>query len=315
MDYPKSVPSVGLVNGKFVDEDPAAGNPGSLIPSAWGNSITDEVLNVIKGAGDVPDEASFDQLLQAIRKLAGGAVGSARNVRMSVNAASATAILTADEVVVSTALGGRSFRLANLNRTINLTTTGAGGMDTGAAPATGWVAIYAIYNPTTALSALLAVNVTSALAPEVYGGANMPAGYTASALLTVLGTNGSGQFKVASVRDRRVTIPQTQLFTTQSAQPVPGTLINIASIVPRNARRISGNLTVTCSASALLSIAMDADQQLSGRVLISAGVGINQPAGISFSDFPLLTAQTIYITTNSSAGTPTYTGYVTEYEI
>ncbi len=56
MDFPKSVPSVGLVDGKFVDEDPTAGTPGSLIPSAWGNSITLEMLNVIQAAGLAPSE-------------------------------------------------------------------------------------------------------------------------------------------------------------------------------------------------------------------------------------------------------------------
>ncbi|PGR44779.1 phage tail protein, partial [Bacillus cereus] len=40
MDYPKSVPSVGLVDGRFVDENPVAGTPGSLIPAVWGNSVT-----------------------------------------------------------------------------------------------------------------------------------------------------------------------------------------------------------------------------------------------------------------------------------
>jgi len=69
MDYPKSVPSVGLVNGKFVDENPVAGTPGSLIPAIWGNSVTDELLGVIKGAGVTPDEVDLGQLLLAVRRI------------------------------------------------------------------------------------------------------------------------------------------------------------------------------------------------------------------------------------------------------
>lgn len=70
MDYPKSVPSVGLVNGKFVNEDAVEGFPGSLIPAAWGNSVTDELLNVVKSAGLEPNETDATQLLQAMKKSA-----------------------------------------------------------------------------------------------------------------------------------------------------------------------------------------------------------------------------------------------------
>jgi hypothetical protein len=69
MDYPKSIPGVGLVNGGFVDENPLAGSPGSLIPADWGNSVTQEILNAIKAAGLTPDEAKTDQLATAIAAL------------------------------------------------------------------------------------------------------------------------------------------------------------------------------------------------------------------------------------------------------
>ncbi len=69
MDYPKSVPGSGLVNGKFVDEDAIAGTPGSLIPASWGNSVTQEILSAITAAGLSPDEQQTDQLAQAIRQL------------------------------------------------------------------------------------------------------------------------------------------------------------------------------------------------------------------------------------------------------
>lgn len=74
MDYPKSVPSVGLVNGKFVDEDIGAGTTGSLIPSKWGNAVTDEILNVIAAAELTPDEENNGQLLAAVSSLIDEAV-------------------------------------------------------------------------------------------------------------------------------------------------------------------------------------------------------------------------------------------------
>lgn len=67
MDFPISAPGVGLVGGKFVDEDPLLGTPGSLIPSQWGNAVTEEILNVISAAGLAPDEESNNQLIAAVR--------------------------------------------------------------------------------------------------------------------------------------------------------------------------------------------------------------------------------------------------------
>ncbi|WP_143218557.1 phage tail protein [Achromobacter xylosoxidans] len=74
MDYPKSVPGVGLVAGRFVNEDPIAGRAGSLIPAEWGNAVTDELLAVIRGAEFSPSEADNTQLLYAIRTLIANAV-------------------------------------------------------------------------------------------------------------------------------------------------------------------------------------------------------------------------------------------------
>lgn len=70
MDYPKSVPNVGLVGGQFVDENASTGQVGSLIPSSWGNSVTQEILNVIKAAGLAPSEVDLSQLLKAVQVIA-----------------------------------------------------------------------------------------------------------------------------------------------------------------------------------------------------------------------------------------------------
>ena len=70
MDYPKSVQGVGLVDGKFVNENTATGQVGSLIPAEWSNSVTDEILNVIRSAGLSPNERAVNQLSLAIKQLA-----------------------------------------------------------------------------------------------------------------------------------------------------------------------------------------------------------------------------------------------------
>ncbi|MEW9901652.1 phage tail protein [Pseudomonas putida] len=70
MDYPKSLPNAGLVSGKFVDEDPVAGTPGSLIPADWANALMDELLGIISAAGLSPDEADHTQLVRAIQSMA-----------------------------------------------------------------------------------------------------------------------------------------------------------------------------------------------------------------------------------------------------
>ena len=74
MDFPKSVPSVGLVDGKFVDEDVVAGTPGSLIPAQWGNAVTEELLNVITSVGITPDEGNNAQLLAALTAIIAAAI-------------------------------------------------------------------------------------------------------------------------------------------------------------------------------------------------------------------------------------------------
>lgn len=242
-----------------------------------------------------------------------GAVGQVRNLTMSMTAASATATLTADEIVVGAALGGQKYVLGSFSKTINLATTGAGGMDTGAAPASGYVALYAIYNPTTGASALLATNATNTVAPNVYGGSSMPSGYTASALVSVWATTSGSLLAIGLQNDRAVSIFVQSALNSSTQQPTM-TALNIAAIVPKNARSISGILHIgsTAASSGAINVASSSNaigQQNLGTYVSQTTVPIESP----FSNLQIITPQTMYYTATTASGTMSASIYISGY--
>ncbi|MCA8026469.1 hypothetical protein [Burkholderia cepacia] len=251
-----------------------------------------------------------------IATAAGGmpVVGSARNIAMGVATASATATLTADEIIVCSALGGVAYKLANFNKTINLATTGAGGMDTGSAPVSGFVALYAIYNPTTGASALLARNATSAVQPNVYGGGSMPAGYTASALVSVWQTTSGGLFNVGSQFDRVVSTPGFTVLST-TTQAGSYTSFSISGGVPPNAKTARGYQSITGNtASAGLSSSIAGSASGIGAAGQAATMPTNSASVTApFPHVPLVTSQTLYYLAAASSGTLTFVVGVYEY--
>lgn len=108
MDYPKSVANVGLVNGKFIDEDTAKGTVGSLIPAGWGNAVTDEILAVITAGGLTPDEATLNQLTAAIRNLANAASGLLIGIKTFTASGTYTATAETKSIIVEAVGGGGS---------------------------------------------------------------------------------------------------------------------------------------------------------------------------------------------------------------
>lgn len=240
-----------------------------------------------------------------VAALMSGTVGQARNLAMSVTAASATATLTADEIVVGTALGGQKYVLGAFNKTINLGATGAGGMDTGAAPANGFVALYAIYNPTTGASALLAKNATSVAAANVYGGASMPSGYTASALVGVWPTNASNQFVVGYQSDRSFSTNPTTVASTSSSISAY-TAINISSVVPLNAKSVTGfmNASGNNATNTQVNVASSAFNIIGQQqCAISGGTAGTLIGSATFGKLLLINPQTIYWSAGVATGT------------
>lgn len=239
-------------------------------------------------------------LLLEVQKLRinGPVVGSSRNAVMTISIASLTATFNADELIVEDAAG--SYRINKFAGQINLAAVGAGGMDSGAAPTAGFVAIYAIYNPATKASALVARNATSSKASDIYDGSSMPAGYTASALVSVWRTQ-AGKLVVGYQENRRIHTLWGPLLNGTTQQ---GTLtaMSIAGYVPINAKTLSGQLIASPVNAG--TVAMDVAGTGDGvggkyyNAYLSAGSNGQAP----FSDMPLIFPQTLYyIATSSSA--------------
>ncbi|WP_145494641.1 hypothetical protein [Yersinia massiliensis] len=231
-----------------------------------------------------------------------GVVGTSRNAKMSVTAASATATFSADELIVQAALGGRQYKLTSFSKVINLATTGVGGMDAGAVPMAGYVALYAIYNPTTQVSALLAVNATSAVAQEVYSGANMPAGYTASALVAVWGT-ASSQFKIGILSRRHISISATGVYSA-TVGSTTSTALSLSAAVPLNAVSVDVSIGVGQTTSGS-GVAMSLYSSSSGVAQIGATAatsGSTSSSGVT-GTLPLIESQRLYYSmSNTTVG-------------
>ncbi|VVG70953.1 hypothetical protein PAP18089_01925 [Pandoraea apista] len=312
MDYPKSVPGVGLVDGKFANEDKAIPRAGSIIPAEWGNAVTDEIRSVLLDAGIEPDEANNAQLLLAIKvvslRQSVAVVGQSRNAAMYVREAANTAKFTADEIVLGSQLGGLSYRIANISDTFDLATD----MDTGAAPVSGFVGLYRLYNPTTKAALRRIVNATAAVLPEIYSGAPAPQGFTASALVGVVPTNAAGQFAPFNLTGRTVSIPRRQSISTAVVSPGYSS-VKIADI-PKNAKWIGGFLGVSNNtANASFGFWVGSDANGSGEtwcsgILPQPGVGSTTAFGCA-----VVSPQTLFYTSTSSGGTVSQNIFTTSY--
>ncbi len=285
---PKAVRAVDIASLKIA-------NNLSEITTAGAAAVAQTLANL--GLGDV---AHLPQLT--------GIVGTSRNAKMSIPAASTTATFNADELIVQVGWGGRQYKLSGFSKTINLSVVGAGGMDTGTAPATGYVALYAIYNPTSGATALLAVNASSVIVPEVYGGANMPAGYTASALVSVWGV-ASSQFVVGHQIGRKVNIVSYTTYNT-TTPALSYSAMSLALCVPANARIADMQIVVgqtTPNSSVQVYLASTAEGV--GAIYVNASANSSSAATTStncgYKEFDIIGSQTLYFKMANST-TATY---------
>lgn len=239
--------------------------------------------------------------------------GAVRNLKASLATAGTTLTFAADAIIVKSVLNGISTLLTSYSQALSLAAgTGAGKMDTGTAPVSGYVAVYATWGPTVG-AGTVGQNATSSVAPEQYGGAFLPAGVTETQLISVWPTNSSGQFVIGCQVDRAIGVPQTFVLSTAIAQASPAALV-ISTIVPMNARIASGQLVISSTASSNASInVMSTSNSVQVGLSGIGGTVTAAPIYSHFSGLQLQTPQTLFYTCSSSAGTPSFQIAITDY--
>ncbi|EIH9540010.1 phage tail protein [Escherichia coli] len=309
-------PSVVLATRKYVDDavievkayaddvmkkHVAAANPHKQYPL---------IANALK---EMVDAGLVNQILENLGLGGGltGVIGQARNLAMSLATAGTTATWTADELITETALGGTQYRNNSLSLTVNLAIVGAGGVDVaGTVPTNGFMAIYAISGPGKTTSAL-GWNATSSKAPETYSGTAMPAGYTASALISVWRI-ANGQFVPGYQLARKIYIPKVAVLTL-TANVASYTALSVSGIIPLNAKTMGGcaNVNPSTSASNNYFFVSGSASEIGAQFSGTNNSGVMTP----FADIPLITPQTLYYIMVSTGTMTTSYIYATEYEI
>lgn len=227
-------------------------------------------------------------------------VGYASNVLCINFVAGSSLTFTGDQIIVSTALNGLSYSLSGFNQTLSKATAGIGGLDTGTVAANSWYAIYAAYNPTTQTQGIFyqLEPLTGRGASLVYSGANLPAGYTATALIGVWRTDASANFMVASIIDGDFSFVATTAVSGAGTVAAPQ-LISLTTQVPRCAKTARGILSITVSSAGFATFQLFSQTQTGSTSVVDAGPG----QSVNFDGLSLLTVQNIWFVATPTAGT------------
>lgn len=260
--------------------------------------------------GLVPAPAALDANKQRVLKASGswGTVprvrDSARNLVMAY-ATAATATITADEIVAS---DGTDYAvLSSVSLTVNITSSGANGLDTGAEASSAWYHAWVIYNPTTGTTAGLLS--TSSTAPT------MPSGYTFKAYVGAIRNDGSSNFVRFSQRGKVVSLATTVVFTNSNVVATNTyESISLANYIPPTAALVRGVIGQTGTGAAR-GIAVAADANGVGEVVCASGNSGATHFGYSQStpfNIALITGQQVHWKADDS--TAVYRLQVTGWE-
>lgn len=187
--------------------------------------------------------------------------------------------IAASEVILQDT-SGNTISISSLSVTADITASGANGLDTGAEASSTWYHIWAIAKADGTKASLLS---TSATAPT------MPSGYIFKSYLGAVYNNASSNFVAFSQIGKEATI--ASVVVVSSGTQTSFTAINLATVVPSTAKRVSGwSQQGNISAGGMGGVSIASTSAGLGETF--QGNSYYKSTG-EFS-LPVITAQTVY---------------------
>lgn len=230
------------------------------------NTLGDKALKKVDGSalnpGDIPSgaivECFYDgtnfqiESLKPVQNI--GITGNVKGLIVQPNGAAASSKIdiTADELWLKAS--GLGYLATSVSLTVDITTSGANGLDTGAEAASTWYYAWVIYDGTTVAGLLSA----SSTAPT------LPANYTYKALVGCVRNNGSSNFVSFYQAGRDVIFADTVIGNAKtyasSWNVISGAdLTAFQAAIPPIAVQVNGTMGSATGASAVIGVASDAN--------------------------------------------------------
>lgn len=182
-------------------------------------------------------------------------VGPSNRIRNITGAGSTLTGWVDDAVIVGILGSSRTWKISSFTASLSLSTVGIGGMDTGAAVANGYLLVYAAYNPATKAYGVFAQMESATTndqlgAPATYKGTHLPAGYTATALISIVPVGTSATtFGAFTQTGRKVRMPQNSIINLTSYGTTLSWQSVASSSIPYGALTIDGFISATSNYS------------------------------------------------------------------
>jgi hypothetical protein len=243
-------------------------------------------------------------------------VSSSSGVIGTAPGSAKTASWKAAQFYMTVGAGGLPYQgrgLTTSQLALNLASSGAGGLDTGSVAANTFYDVYAITKGDGSSFSVLAVLNSTTNGAATYTGSNMPATWIASGFLGTYLTDNSSNLLGFLQQGSLISFPDINALSNTGSQPSTYTSINIASIVPPNARSVFGNGGSANNTNCAFAVAADANgtakKVFMGAAAVGAQVDNFYNEASPFSDLPISTAQELYYKSTGNSSCLNINGY------